>query len=349
MRVIFRADASSAVGGGHIMRCLALAEELSGRGADITFAVGKESPETVPPLSRSAHEIVVLQASQSEELSEIKERTGNCDLIVIDHYERDGTFEREARSIAKTVLVVDDLPERPHDCDVLLDQTFGRKAGDYERLVPEGALVLTGTSYALLRPAFRSLRHRALQERRTRHAAKMVRRILVSLGAVDGEGLTRQALDAINRSKLDVSVDVVIGSADPKALGLIDQARQMSQPVVFHGFDANVAELMLAADLAIGAAGSSAWERCCMGLPTMMVVLADNQNDIGTGLQSKGAANLTPVSDFSSPERFSDHLAELASNTPLLESMSAAAARICDGQGAGRVADLVYDLTEQTI
>lgn len=349
MRVIFRADASSVVGGGHIMRCLALAEELSERGADITFAVGKESPETVPPLSRSAHEIFVLQASQSEELSEIEEKTGNCDLIVIDHYERDDAFEREARSIAKTVLVVDDLPERPHDCDVLLDQTFGRKAKDYERLVPEGALVLTGTSYALLRPAFRSLRHRALQERRTRHAAKTVRRILVSLGAVDSEGLTRQALDAINRSKLDVSVDVVIGSADPKALGLIDLARQMSQPVVFYGFDADVAELMLAADLAIGAAGSSAWERCCMGLPTMMVVLADNQNDIGAGLQSKGAAELIPVSDFFCPERLSDRLTELVNKAALLESMSAAASRICDGQGAGRIVDLVYDLTEQSL
>lgn len=349
MRVTFRADASHAVGGGHIMRCLALAEELSARGAQITFTVGKESLETVPPLTRSGHQIVVLQGSASEELSEIKAKSGECDLFVVDHYRRDEPFEREARSIAKTVLVVDDVPERPHDCDILLDQTYGRKASEYDKLVPSNAVVLTGTSYALLRPAFRSLRHRALQKRCRFHPAKPVRRILVSLGAVDGDGLTRSALDAINRSKLDISVDVVVGSADPKALGLIDQAERMSQSVVFHGFGANIAELMLAADLAIGAAGSSAWERCCLGLPTMMVVLADNQNDIGAGLQSTGAAKLVPVFDFSRPDRFSKRLAELASNAATLESMSIAAAKVCDGEGAGRIADLIYNQTEQTV
>lgn len=349
MRVIFRADASSAVGGGHMMRCLALAEELSERGADVSFAVGKQSLETVPPLSRSGHGIVVLEGSNLAELSEIEEEVGECDLFVIDHYERDDTFERKARSIAKTVLAIDDLPERLHDCDILLDQTFGRKTNEYERLVPANAVVLTGTSYALLRRAFRTLRQSALQKRRRFHPAKPVRRILVSLGASDTDGLTRWTLDAINQSKLDVSVDVVIGSADPRTLGLVDQAEQMSQPVVFHGFDANVAALMLTADLAIGAAGSSAWERCCMGLPSLMVVLADNQNDIGAGLQSTGAAKLVSVSDFSCPDRFSESLVELASNASLLESMSAAAARICDGEGAGRIASLVYEVTEQSL
>ena len=331
MKVIIRADASSSIGGGHIVRCLTLANQLARKQASITFAVREGSMETVPLLAKSCHQIVALKGVVWDEAQEIETNIGRCDWLIVDHYGRDEKFEKAARSFAGKIMVIDDLANRLHDCDILLDQTFGRNAEDYKSLVPERAQILTGADYALLRPEFASLRPEALERR---EKGGPVRRILISLGASDPHGATAKALLAIEQSGFDdVSVDVVTGSADPAAMGLAKIAKTMPQQVDFHGFDADMATLMVKADLAIGAGGSTSWERCCLGLPTLMVVTADNQEKIARELAAAGAVIVVECGIQIDPFEFGKIIEALTEDKRLRINLAKAAAQTCDGSG----------------
>ena len=149
-RAIFRADASPKIGGGHVMRCLTLADELRRRGWTCAFATRPGAEETVPSLASSGHVVFHLSGEEQDEAREIEKGLGECALLVADHYGRDEKFETAARQFASRVFVIDDLADRAHDCDFLLDQTYGRQFSDYAGLVPGGAKLLMGTDYALL-------------------------------------------------------------------------------------------------------------------------------------------------------------------------------------------------------
>jgi len=328
---VFRVDATQKIGGGHIMRCLTLADELRKRGWDCTFASRHESVETVPLLAKSEYDILMLEGPERDEAQEIEAHIRDCDWLIVDHYGCDQKFERGVRIFAKKIMVIDDLANRPHDCDILLDQTFGRNAEDYKSLVPERAQILTGADYALLRPEFASLRPEALERR---EKGGPVRRILISLGASDPHGATAKALLAIEQSGFDdVSVDVVTGSADPAAMGLVKIAKTMPQQVDFHGFDADMATLMVKADLAIGAGGSTSWERCCLGLPTLMVVTADNQEKIARELAAAGAVIVVECGIQIDPFEFGKIIEALTEDKRLRINLAKAAAQTCDGSG----------------
>ena len=339
---IIRADASQNIGGGHVMRCLSLASQLERKGANITFAVRYGSVQTVPLLADSSHDIIVLEGLEHEEAGEIQARIGECDWLVVDHYGRDDIFETRARSFAKKIMVIDDLADRSHDCDLLLDQTYGRVGEDYTTLVPEGSRILTGAGYALLRPEFATLRPQALARR---EKSRKIQRILVSLGAGDPHGTTARVLQAIASTELDLAVDVVTGTVDPASLGLVDIARAMSQRVNFHDFSADMAQLMARADLAIGAGGSSSWERCCLGLPTLMVVTADNQEKIARELERAGAASFIGQEQNLDVATLRKSLQNMMVDYNAQQYMSQAGAAICDGMGARRVTTMLQKVS----
>jgi UDP-2,4-diacetamido-2,4,6-trideoxy-beta-L-altropyranose hydrolase len=333
MKAIFRADASPSIGGGHIMRCLVLADALVAQGWHCLFAVREGSIETVPKLSTSGHEVVVLEGPEQEEFKEIKTRVGHCNWLIVDHYGRDKQFEFPARSFAHKILVIDDRADRKHDCDLLLDQNIGRKAEDYAGFVKDGVLLLLGPEYALLRPEFSALRPNALGRRKKSIA---LNRVLLSFGASDPRALIVKALKAIQISGLEIAVDVATGSIKYEEIGLADTAAQMTQEITFHNFDTSMAGLMLNADLVIGAVGSMVWELCCLGVPALVIMVNDNPK-VGMELERAGAIRFLGSWRDIDEAVLAEELVTLTAKKEQWRVMTDAAAKICDGQGAQRV------------
>ncbi len=339
-RAVFRADASPTIGGGHVMRCLALAGVLGEAGWACGFAVGPHTTASVPALESSGHDILVLNGNGDAALAECwAERWGEgwgegADLLVADHYGLGGAFETECRRWSRRVLVIDDLADRAHDCDLLVDQTLGRQAADYAGLLPAACETLLGPRFALLRPQFAAARADSLK-RRT--GADRLGRILVSLGGTDPHGVALTALKGIDLAGIDVAVDVVAG-ADGRAKDAVrDAVSGLGCPVTVHGQVDDMAALMAAADLSIGAAGVTSWERCCLGLPSLLIITADNQRAIAAALAQGGAAEVIGWHAEVGAEDIAGAVGRLHARPEALSAMAARAARVCDGRGALRV------------
>lgn len=327
-RAVFRLDASPTIGGGHACRCLRLADSLAGFGWRCTFAVGPATTATVPALAASGHAVQVVNGDEAG-------GPGPADLLVVDHYQRDREFESRCRAWADMVVVIDDLADRPHDCDVLLDQTFGRDPADYLPLVPSGCEVLVGPRWALVDPAFAKARPHALAERRER--AGRVDRVMVTMGLADPRNATALALDGLEASGLDVAVDVAVGSASPHL------AAVRARAVGVHVDAADMAGLMARADLCLGAGGTTAWERCALGLPAVIVAQAANQDLVCARLAEAGAVDYLGPVDRISPRDLGSRLARLAGDPERVLAMAERAAAICDGRGTRRLADALLD------
>jgi UDP-2,4-diacetamido-2,4,6-trideoxy-beta-L-altropyranose hydrolase len=237
------------------------------------------------------------------------------DWLVVDHYALDARWEDALRPQAKRIMVIDDLADRPHACDLLLDQNLGRKETDYDGLLKGQSTTLIGPQYALLRPEFAALRAQSLARRQS---SPKLRRLLVTMGGVDKDNATGQVLAALQNSTLpaDLRVTVVMGPYAPWLAQVQTQAAQMPRPTeVLVGVD-NMAQLMAESDLAIGAAGSTSWERCCLGLPTIQVALAQNQEAIALALSRAGAALMM-------------HSKSITQTLPCLISALASAHKLC--------------------
>ncbi len=328
---IFRVDASPGIGSGHVRRCLVLAEELAADGWRVAFACRAGTKEAAPSLARSAFTCGVLPADRDEPASLHDLAPGGCDLLVVDHYGLDAGFERSCRPWAKNILVIDDLADRPHDCDILVDQTPGRQAGGYASLVPRTCTILAGSQFALLDPRFRQAREHL------REPAEQVRRVLVSFGGTDPAGATLRALEALGVAKLGSAVDVVLGTANDDIGRIRQLATQLNPPAAVHVSVDDMASLIAQADLAIGAGGVSSLERCCLGVPSITITIAGNQHKLADELAQAGATeNLGPVTELSTAD-IADAVSRLASDPARRLAMRAAAMAITDGLGAARV------------
>ncbi len=255
--------------------------------------------------------------------------------MIVDHYGLDAVYEAACRPWASRVLVVDDFADRPHDCDILLDQTPGRQPCGYRDRTPAGSSLLLGADFALLRPQFFATRSEALARDR---AKEPVRRVLVGMGGIDGRRLTPLVLEAIRLCGLDVEVDVVMGGRAASLETVRALAADFPLPIRLHVDIDEVAPLMAAADLAVGAAGMSALERCCLGLPSLTVTVADNQRGVASALAAAGAVENLGWWEAIDAECVARSLAALSADADRRRAMSAAAAKLCDGLGARRVA-----------
>lgn len=359
MKIAFRVDASLQMGSGHVMRCLTLANALREKGAECHFLF-REHPghmlsqiraagHTIHPLALMSsveatperQDILVhagwLGASQSEDAQQSIDvlRELQPDWLVVDHYALDVCWHMALRPFTKRLMVIDDLADRSHDCDLLLDQTFGRDAADYHALVPTGCNVLCGSQFALLRPEFPLLRLSSLARRADLVAVKQV---LITMGGVDQANATTQVLETLAgmEHSAALQITVVMGGRAPWLHTVRQQVLQSSLSVDVLVDSHDMAGLMARSDLAIGAAGSTAWERCSLGLPSIMVVLAENQLTVAAGLQEAGAAQVIAcVEDI--PGRLPALLAPLLNEPQRLNKMSAAAAQVTDGEGVQAV------------
>ena len=334
--MILRTDASPTLGGGHAMRCLTLADALARRGARCVFVMVESTAAMHRAIEHAGHRITTIadgagasaprQQAQAAATAAIADREGATHLMV-DHYLLDRIFAAYPGLARLRTLAIDDLADRPLACDLLVDQTVGRDARAYRDLAP-GATLLVGGRYALLRPQFAACRPAALQRRmQPRHAE----RLLVSLGSTDLDGITARVLAAVRDSGYRGAVDVVLGH-DATSRGAAEAIAADDPRFVLHADVTDMAALMVAADLAIGAAGTTTWERCALGLPTLTLVLADNQCLVAREIAAAGAGTVTDL------DRLAADLA-LAGDGEALAMMSAAAFALVDGLGTDRVAD----------
>ena len=331
---VFRADASLALGIGHVMRCSVFAQALAEADWRTAFACNAETIEVHPSLVSSVHDVVSLKGEGNEAGALRRRWPQGCDLLVVDHYQLGAEFETATRDWAGQILAIDDLADRPHDCDLLLDTALGRKPEAYEDLVPGHCRLLLGPRYALLRPQFAASRAGALARRGT---AEPVRRILVSLGGTDPADVTMKVLGGIGRSGIDAEIDVVTVSAANRKSGMDQVAGQIPQPIrVLHDVT-DMAGLMVEADIAVGAGGSTTWERCCLGLPTVVLTLASNQAVQAKALTDRGAAICLGWHEDVEIGVVADAVRRLGAKAEERHRLSVAAATLCDGEGAGRV------------
>lgn len=264
------------------------------------------------------------------------------DWLVVDHYALDAEWESAARPVGSSVMVVDDLADRQHFCEILVDQTLGRDSVDYHGLVHEGCERLVGSDFALLRSEFFEEREHSLKRR----MLAKPEHLLISLGGRDQYNLTESVLDSLAEiDGLNLRITAVLGLAAPWRASVEARASSMRMPIQVLSDVTNMARLMTSADIAIGAAGTTAWERCCLGLPTLLFVLAENQVMIADALVSAGAAcqiDLPSLTGFSAQMK-TELLRMIAPSN--LQSMSKAASKVTDGCGGGRIVDRMMQLS----
>ena len=350
MRVGFRVDATARIGAGHAMRCLTLADALRARGAETLFVVAAmpaaleariaaaghgiakiAAPEGLNRAGEDWHEPPLDAAAQARDSATTLAALGApAQWMVVDHYLLDERWHSSARRGAERILVIDDLANRRLDCDLLLDETLGRPVEDYVPLVPRDATLLAGAFYALLRPEFALARPAALKRRR---GASPAQRILVSLGMTDIDGATALVVESLHRQKRDWTIDVVM-SEHTESLTAVQALAKVNNAICIHINSNRMAELMRDADFSIGAGGTSAWERCCLGLPSATMVLAANQALVADSLSRVGAAINLP-----SARAAGQAVARVIDDHDRLSAMSAAAFAVTDGGGADRIAD----------
>jgi UDP-2,4-diacetamido-2,4,6-trideoxy-beta-L-altropyranose hydrolase len=328
--VVFRADGNAVIGGGHIMRSLSLASVFAEGGWKIGFAASAESFKSMPQLNASGYEKLVLPDDAAGEAAAMMARwPEGCDVLVIDHYGRGAGFEQSLRAWAKRIAVIDDLANREHDADVLTDSS-ALSAASYQGLVPESCRVLAGPSIAIVHPGFVLARDVALPRR----DGRKVSRILVSFGQVDPENATALALDAIELSGFAGAVDVVLGQAAPNLSAI---RRRAKHRVTLHVNASNMPALMATSDFSIGAGGTTAFERCCVGLPALVVEIAENQQGVIRALTAARAIESAGPRASVTKETLADILKALLSDSAKLAAMAATGAALVDGRGAERV------------
>jgi UDP-2,4-diacetamido-2,4,6-trideoxy-beta-L-altropyranose hydrolase len=256
------------------------------------------------------------------------------DWLIIDHYGLDATWEHSLRSSCGRIMAIDDLANKDHAVDALLDQNLGKTGTDYQAKVPAACDLLLGPSYALLRPEFTDIRARSLLRRKQGH----LRRVLITMGGVDLHNATGAVLEALQAwgPSTNLEVAVVMGPSAPWRDQIIQQARHLPFATEVLVNAQSMGELMCEADLVIGAAGSTAWERCCLGLPTLQLVLADNQRPIANALSLAGAAHLLERTNLNIS--LGKVLNRLMQDSAHLLDMSSAASKLVDGKGSERVA-----------
>ena len=357
MNFAFRVDASPQIGLGHVMRCLALADAAKSQGAACHFLSAVMPNHMAHRLRDSSHSFTQLPAnlapkapedpqlthsnwitgSQKQDanacLSALKDQ--RVDWVVLDHYGLNHIWQKEIRAIGANMAVLDDIADRIFDTDLLVDPNPVRAQNNpYVSLVPQGADLCLGGDFAILRPEFAEMRGQSISNQSQSSSRKL--KLLVMFGGTDPQNATGRVLQAL-KSLPEVlaritSVDIVMGKGSEHLDRVASSAEAL--PVQTHlDIDLrDVANLMSRCDLCIGAAGSAAWERCCLGLPSLLFKLADNQAEILNYLEQVGAGIALPDLD---PKSLDAAFATV--DDMKLQRMSQTALGLVDGLGSGRI------------
>lgn len=340
MNFVIRVDGCATMGGGHIMRCLTLAKAAQGRGHKVTFVCAQNeltnlvsnagfdlvslSPQEfdAEPTPTHAHWLRLPWQRDAVLTGEVAQRV-QADWIIWDHYGLDARWVDRVRAMAGQirVLAMDDLDDRDLGSDLVLDQT--RILGHRTH---QGEARMTGPTFALLRPEFSALRPAALDRRESE-----VRRILITPGMVDMTGLAPLALDALN--DWPGKVEVIMGRTSP-SLAAVEQ-RISGRADRYLTLDAaDMAQRFADSDFCVGTSGMTTWERCCLGLPSVLVAVADNQVPVAQAIAERGAAVVTTLAIAADTDQFRKVILD---GIERASDLSQRAAKMCDGSGAQHV------------
>jgi UDP-2,4-diacetamido-2,4,6-trideoxy-beta-L-altropyranose hydrolase len=368
LRVIFRTDASVCIGIGHVMRCLTLAEALKDRGAECCFICRKHEGNLLEQIRQrgfDAYDLPVaaefaesigsganqysgqsawLGSDWATDAAQTKAGAGGTgvDWVIVDHYALDERWERAIRPICQRLMVIDDLADRSHDCDLLLDQNFYLDQDlRYQELLPKHCKTLLGPAYVLLRPEFEKTR----KGLRTRDGT--VKRILVFFGGSDPENQTRTVLAALKKMNTpDISVDVVVGHTNPNRHSIQVLCGQLPDVTYFCNVS-NMAELIANADLGIGAGGSAMWERCYLGLPTITVVFAENQVRTTEDVAQLGAIEYLGWTNLLGEDDYERAISRLIATPQRLKQITDAALAVVQKQTTSSAVDEILNFQQQ--
>lgn len=362
MKVIFRCDASIQIGTGHVMRCLTLADALTTKGTECYFVCRKHEGHLLEVIKQRGHQAYDLPFENYEEdscengtkLSHAtwlgatqQEDAQQCvdiikliqpDWLIVDHYAIDIVWEKTLRPYCKKIMVIDDLADRRHDCDILLDQNYGRHEKDYKDLVSYNCLLLCGPKYSLLRPEFSEWREYSLKRR----SHGKLNHVLINLGGVDKDNVTTQIIKSLKYCSLPDScrITVVMGSTAPWINLVRKEALNLPWITEVKSGIYNMAELMANSDLAIGAAGSTSWERCCLGVPSILLCIAENQKSVINSLEKNGIIVSLSLQDINS--NYSDGLdSKINLITYKLMDFVKLSAQVTDGRGCNLVIEKI--------
>ena len=354
MKIVFRVDSSEKIGIGHVSRCLVLANKLKCKGAHIEFIckdlvghvcdVIKEQGFIVHMIDEPSPQLPTTNVSLGrhrhcwqndvDASTAVLESNSLSDWLVVDHYELDLKWELALRRVTKKIMVIDDLANREHDCDLLLDQNFYQnRLVRYTGLVPDRCTKLLGPQYALLRPEYEYVGNSiSIRD-------GIVKNILVCFGGSDPVNQTAKVIEAVCQLRLNnVNVHVVVGRSNPWR----ERIRSMCDEVgnfQFYYDVTDMANLMREADFFIGAGGSTTWERCAAGLPALIVAIADNQREISKAVAAFGAAEYLGTYQEVSVEDLRDAIRRIIRSPETLKVMSKSAMQLSDGIGVTRVVE----------
>jgi UDP-2,4-diacetamido-2,4,6-trideoxy-beta-L-altropyranose hydrolase len=338
------------------MRCLTLADVLKQKGAEVSFICREHAGNLISFIQEKGFNVHALakvsrpadfqkndtKLFHAEWLGTSQEQDAQAcqpllekikpDWLVVDHYALDQTWQACLKPTYKKLMVIDDLADRVHQCDVLLDQTFGRQESDYRQLVPSTCKLLMGSQFALLRPEFAQWRAYSLQRRENPE----FKSLLITMGGVDADNVTGQVLESLKEIQLpdDIGITVIMGSTAPHLNAVREVAESMPYLTQVKVGVVNMAEIMANADFAIGAAGATTWERCALGLPAIHVILAKNQQKIAFTLAEQSIALAVEKTELlkSLPTVLTQSMRQLT-------LLSKNASLIVDGQGCQLVAN----------
>jgi len=353
LNIAFRADSSYQIGIGHIMRCLTLAlvikkqhqvtisffcRKTEGNINNLILAHGFKVMQMQAP-KQSIHETLThsswLGATQQQDVCEFIKLSNKeyFDLIITDHYAIDQIWHKQIATQTKKIMVIDDLADRIHQCDYLLDQTFNCSPAKYNKLVPTNCIQMLGTKYALLRDEFQQQK----KKQKTNNRANL----LVMFGGSDPDNLTLQALNQlVKRSDIDKITIILANSAlhiDSVSQFLDKQKNTLNLDLKIN--PTNIAALMSQADLAIGAAGTTSWERCTIGLPAVVIIQAENQREIANELSNKQV--ISYIESFEIETLLNKQIDQWLNNPSRLKVSIVNGQEICDGYGAYRVSNRI--------
>ena len=361
MRVIFRVDASGKIGTGHVKRCLTLADALREQGAECHFACREHEAHLMEHIRSCEYEAHSLGRSEvnasfesdlahaswlgvpwQTDAEQTRQALGDeaLDWLIVDHYALDHRWESVLRSSCKRIMVIDDLADRQHDCDLLLDQNYGSSAERYRGLLPAGCRQCHGPKYALFKPVY--------AERRAQLPARdgRVRRVLIYFGGgADAVNLTHLTVQAFQAPGLaNIELDIVVGAAYAHQSSLEELVEQRGNATI-HLQLPDLADLMAKADLAIGAGGATTWERCCMGLPTIVISIAENQRPACEALSADKMIDYLGCVDQVTSESIRDRVSFFVKNSDLLLDLSERGMKLVGGNGTKRILDKVRSIS----
>ena len=356
MMVCFRVDSSAIIGTGHVTRCLTLAEQFRNNGDIVTFICRELPGNVIELISATGFEVKKLPRADYGNLNQdelgrhknwlavdwetdyrqtkeiIESLSYPVDLLVADHYALEENWEEKMASHCGSIMMIDDLADRRHHCNLLLDQNYYKNLERrYDKLVPTSCHKMLGPSYALLRPEF----YKTRQNMKRRNGK--IEQVMVFFGGSDSSNQTGKVLKAISTNKFDaINFDIVIGSTNPYRSEIETICASINNFTLHCQID-YMADLMAQSDLSIGGGGTTTWERCCLGLPSITIALAENQKIVAELSHEIGFAIYLGYHTDIFPNQIAETLLNIIEQPDKLIKMSRRGQEFVDGMGASRV------------